>query len=230
VSRCLILSVTNFAEIRGRGRCVWWHADYIRDLRRSGEIVGRTCFKVPSHLPEDLKEDNEIRVRTFELWIISWVSDTLSCESQRGLQLTVVTNYKIGKVYSLEYTDIPKLFFMSLHVGHCCTSVIQCYCYSLSHSCTSVVWGHCCCLGYSFNVTRSHCCSLSHFSTDVIRSDCWSTMCSHNDLSSHCCTTIIPGHAICLTPYKKRDNQTDMDGHIKCSSLTLERQEHLITD
>jgi hypothetical protein len=30
---------------------------------------------------------------------------------------------KIGKVYSLKYTDIPKVSF-NLHVGHCCT-VIQ---------------------------------------------------------------------------------------------------------
>jgi hypothetical protein len=31
---------------------------------------------------------------------------------------------RIGKMYSLEYTDIPKVFFTPLPVGHCCTNVI----------------------------------------------------------------------------------------------------------
>jgi hypothetical protein len=34
------------------------------------------------------------------------------------------TTEKTGKVYSLEYADIPKVFFTSHHVGHCCTDVI----------------------------------------------------------------------------------------------------------
>jgi hypothetical protein len=32
---------------------------------------------------------------------------------------------KIGKVYSLDNIDIPKVFFTSHHVGHFCTDVIQ---------------------------------------------------------------------------------------------------------
>jgi hypothetical protein len=29
-----------------------------------------------------------------------------------------------GKVYSLEYTDIPKVLFMRHHIGYCCINVI----------------------------------------------------------------------------------------------------------
>jgi hypothetical protein len=31
---------------------------------------------------------------------------------------------KVVKVYSLEYTDIPKAFFMPHNLGHCCANVI----------------------------------------------------------------------------------------------------------
>jgi hypothetical protein len=41
---------------------------------------------------------------------------------------------KIGKVYSLEYTDIPQELFMLHHACHCCTNMI---------------WGHCCASGHS---------------------------------------------------------------------------------
>jgi hypothetical protein len=51
---------------------------------------------------------------------------------------------KIGKVFSMECIDIPKVFFMPHHVGHCCTDVIQGHCCSLGQSCTNVFWGHCC--------------------------------------------------------------------------------------
>jgi hypothetical protein len=33
--------------------------------------------------------------------------------------------HKIGKAYSLEYTDIRQMFFTPHHVGHCCTKVTQ---------------------------------------------------------------------------------------------------------
>jgi hypothetical protein len=49
---------------------------------------------------------------------------------------------KIRKVYSLENTNIPKVFFTPHYVGHCCTVIRGHYC-TLSHSC-SVVLGHCC--------------------------------------------------------------------------------------
>jgi hypothetical protein len=53
---------------------------------------------------------------------------------------------KIGKVYSLAYPDVPKLFFKHL-VCRCCT-VIQDHCFAtmcsnsiLGHSCSNVATG-----------------------------------------------------------------------------------------
>jgi hypothetical protein len=42
----------------------------------------------------------------------------------------------------------------------------------------------------------------------------------------HCCATMTPGHAGCLPPRKKRQTgrQTDMDGPIRFTSFTLERE------
>jgi hypothetical protein len=34
----------------------------------------------------------------------------------------------IGEAYSLEYTDIPKVFLAPHHLRHCCTNVIRGYC------------------------------------------------------------------------------------------------------
>jgi hypothetical protein len=48
----------------------------------------------------------------------------------------VYTN-KIGDVYSVEHTDIPKVFFSPHHEGHCCTNAIR------DHCCT-VIWVYCC--------------------------------------------------------------------------------------
>lgn len=36
---------------------------------------------------------------------------------------------KNGKVYSLKYTDILKVFFTPHNVDHCCTNVIQNHCW-----------------------------------------------------------------------------------------------------
>jgi hypothetical protein len=43
---------------------------------------------------------------------------------------------------------------------------------------------------------------------------------------SYCCNSVptTPGHAVCLVA---RENVTDMDGSMRCSSLSLEREEHL---
>jgi hypothetical protein len=68
----------------------------------------------------------------------------------------IFTN-KIGKVYFLEYIDIPKVFFMPHHVGHCCT-VIQEHCW----------------------VTMCQQCPLHHCCTNAIRRNCCSTACSNN--------------------------------------------------
>jgi hypothetical protein len=54
---------------------------------------------------------------------------------------------KIGKVYPLKCTNIPKVFFMLHHVGHCYTNAIRGHCLatmSLGRCCTNVIWGHCC--------------------------------------------------------------------------------------
>jgi hypothetical protein len=54
-------------------------------------------------------------------------------------------------------------------------------------------------------------------------------MCSNNHLSPllQRVPTMIPGHAGCLVPMKSV-RQTDMDGPIRCSSLILAHEEHLI--
>jgi hypothetical protein len=51
------------------------------------------------------------------------------------LSLYILCN-KIGKVYSLEYTDIPKVFFMPHRVGHCCTDMIWLQCCTLGQCAT----------------------------------------------------------------------------------------------
>jgi hypothetical protein len=48
---------------------------------------------------------------------------------------------KFEKVSSLEYSDIPKVFFTPNHVHHYCT-VIRGYCWALGHSYTNVIRGH----------------------------------------------------------------------------------------
>jgi hypothetical protein len=72
---------------------------------------------------------------------------------------------RIGEVYSLEYTGIPKAFFTYTphHIGHCCSNVIEDHCCILDHSFTNVIPGHFC-----------------------------TTVCSNNGtLGSHCCTTVV---------------------------------------
>jgi hypothetical protein len=45
-----------------------------------------------------------------------------------------VETKNIGKMYSLEYTDISNVFFASHHVGHCYSVT-----YDLGHSCSDVI-------------------------------------------------------------------------------------------
>jgi hypothetical protein len=56
-------------------------------------------------------------------------------------QKTISVHNKIGKVYCLEYADIPKVF-MQHHVDHRCTVIRGHYC-ALTNSCTNVTRGHC---------------------------------------------------------------------------------------
>jgi hypothetical protein len=39
-------------------------------------------------------------------------------------------NYRIGKVYFLEYTDNLQVFFTAHHIGYCCTNVTQGHCWA----------------------------------------------------------------------------------------------------
>jgi hypothetical protein len=72
-------------------------------------------------------------------------------------EVTLIFINKIGKVYSLEYIDIQKVFFIPHHIGHCWTSVIQ---------------GHCCTILCSKSDLRSflcQCCNQDGGSTGVSR-------------------------------------------------------------
>jgi hypothetical protein len=51
-----------------------------------------------------------------------------------GSERALKRRNKIGKVFSLEFTDIAKVFFMPHHVGHCCTNVIKGQCCSTTYS------------------------------------------------------------------------------------------------
>jgi hypothetical protein len=97
------------------------------------------------------------------------VQELSNSKSLKDITLCTVTltvNNKIGKVYSLEYTDIPKVFFTPHHVGPCCTNVIRGHCcvqiilslmlsqaivtqclptITLGCSCPDVIWGRCHC-------------------------------------------------------------------------------------
>jgi hypothetical protein len=53
------------------------------------------------------------------------------------IQTHVINNTK--NVYSLEYNDIPKVFFTSHHVGYCCTVIPGDWCTTIG-----TLWSHCC--------------------------------------------------------------------------------------
>jgi hypothetical protein len=114
-------------------------------------------------------------------------------------------------MYTLKYSDILKAFFTIHHVGHCCTNVI---------------WGHCCTLGDSFtNLIRGHCYATVFQQCPVyplLRKDVFPTM----EHSIQLLSDNDPRSCRLLTPVGKT-RQANMDGHIRCPSLTLEREEHL---
>jgi hypothetical protein len=69
-------------------------------------------------------------------------------------------------VYSLEYTEIPKVFFTPHYVGR--------------H--TDVIGGHCSVAGHFYtNVIPGHCCVLGRACGNVIPNHCWAIMSSNND-------------------------------------------------
>jgi hypothetical protein len=80
-------------------------------------------------------------------------------------------------MYSLEYTEIPKVFFMPHH-RQWCQHVNQ-----RNHKGNSGIWEHCC-----NNVIQGQCCN------SVIQQ--WplftvATMFSNNDLGSYCCNNVL---------------------------------------
>jgi hypothetical protein len=125
-----------------------------------------------------------------------------------SLFLLTSNRNKIGKAYSLEYTNIPEMLFTPHHVGCSCTNVITVQCCIVSHSCT-VIQGHCCILHHSCtNMIQNHCCStvssnndLRFFCSNVMRSHCSTTM---GIFGSHCCPTIDSNDGV------ESSRQTDM--------------------
>jgi hypothetical protein len=75
---------------------------------------------------------------------------------------------KIKKVYSLEYTNIPKAFFTPRHLGRCCTSVIPTHYCVLSHSYAYFIQARCCVSYHSCtNVNPKYCCTTMGFNNGV---------------------------------------------------------------
>jgi hypothetical protein len=117
-------------------------------------------------------------------------------------------NNKIGKVklYSLQNTDTPKMFFTPRHVGHSYTSVIRGCCSASGNACSNVI------LSLLHNNVLKQLATLPLLRKNRHRGF---PLLRKND----------PGHAFCLPPQVKRDRQTDMDGTIKCSLLMLQFEE-----
>jgi hypothetical protein len=67
-------------------------------------------------------------------------------------------------------------------------------------------------------VPLGHCCSTVFFSS------------FNSDLGPQCCATMILVLQIAHLLEKMRHRLTDMDGPITCSSLTLEREDHIIME
>jgi hypothetical protein len=128
---------------------------------------------------------------------------------------------KIWKVYSLENTDIPKVFCMSHCLGHCCTNVMWGHWCALDHSCTDVIKGHWWALGHSCAVICSTCATM-HSNNDL-PSHCCGITHSNNGLWSHCCTTMGTKDSHCcatMTPvmqlaYPQRKNVTDRHAWVR---------------
>jgi hypothetical protein len=114
---------------------------------------------------------------------------------------------KNGKVYSLEYTDIPKVLFTPYHVSHCCTVTrvhfweAMCSNNDLDYHCYVTMYlGHCC-----INDVRHHCYAAVFQQCFLFQLLC------NNDL----------GRASFLPPVRK---VTDKHGLKRRSLLTLQRE------
>jgi hypothetical protein len=123
----------------------------------------------------------------------NWIHSKLSL----SVSVKIYFN-KIGKVH----TDIPKVFFTSYYVGHCCT------------------------------VVRGHRWATMRFNNTVR-----SLMLSQGQFAQQCVPTmtlvpIVGQHwpqVMWVVYLLGKTRQTDTDGSTRCSSLTLEREECLIS-
>jgi hypothetical protein len=76
---------------------------------------------------------------------VMYVKALLPCsEGPNGGSLLVlmIEVYMIGKLYSLEYVDVPKVFLTPHHEGYCSSNLIWCQCWAVN--CSSLSLGHCC--------------------------------------------------------------------------------------
>jgi hypothetical protein len=110
--------------------------------------------------------------------------------------------WTISERCTLWSTYIPKVFFRSHHVGHCCTNVIRGDCFvSFDNDLSSHFAQQCVpTIGLRFKLSRN-----------VFQQ--W-------HLGPHCCTTMDLGHAW---------QTDDMDWSLMCFTLMLEHEEHLKT-
>jgi hypothetical protein len=168
--------------------------------------IHRVRWSAIPHLGEEIRA--ALRGEKLSLsvvWDVKWVAKTTSFTElpssavnfpkrleghtlcSHTLKWTVIKLDKIGNVYSLEYTDISKVFFMSQHVGHRC-----------------------------INVIRGHCCALGHSCTDGVRDHYCTTLCCKNDLFPVLCNNVSQewpwSYRLPIPVGKTR--QTDMDGPI----------------
>jgi hypothetical protein len=140
-------------------------------------------------------------------------------------QILQQSETKNGKLYSVESNDISKVFFTSHHVGRCCTDVIRRHCCSLGHSWINAIPGHfrlSASVGTMNPVMRS--CTLSIPVGSLTPGHAgWVSRRNNDPRSCKLSTPATKGDR------QAGDSQTDMDGSIRRSSLTLERGEHLKT-
>jgi hypothetical protein len=118
-------------------------------------------------------------------------------------KLNNIYKNKLWQVYSLEYTDIPKVLFMPHHVSYCCTNVIQGQCCNVPsltfcHCHTNVIRSHC--PTRANNSLRSNCCTitLGHFLTNSVWTNCCTTMFQLWPNLPLLCNT-APGNVGCLS-------------------------------
>lgn len=127
--------------------------------------------------------------------------------------------------------SIVKMSSTPHHIGHCST-VIRVHCLatmSLRHFCTNIIWGHCC-------TTKSLCYGrMPQWRNNVFQQ--WRPLrLLHNILQqwnqcSHVLGSNEHGRTGCIPSRKNWTDKTDRQTGrpIRCSSLTLERGEHLKT-